>query len=185
MTKRFKRDGIDFWDLVDKTPGNGPSGDCWIWTGSSLKVLETGRGGYGTYKGGKNKILAHRFSYQEKIGNIPDGYQVLHKCDVRLCVNPSHLFIGTPKDNTWDMINKGRDYLTYYHKGEASPCAILKDADVIEARRRAPFETYSEIAKDLDVDVRTLSSAIIGRTFRHLPNSYVKQKHKFIGNWKK
>lgn len=52
---------------------------------------------------------AHRISYQTFIGPIPEGLLVLHRCDIRHCVNPEHLFVGTPKDNTDDMIKKGRD----------------------------------------------------------------------------
>ena len=77
---------------------------CWIWTASA-------RGsGYGQFylKKYKRQIEAHRASWLLHVGDIPDGLQVLHRCDVRLCVNPEHLFLGTAKDNTQDMIAKNR-----------------------------------------------------------------------------
>jgi hypothetical protein len=68
--------------------------------------------GYGQFNFLKDKrhrtILAHRMSYIVFNGAITDGLQVLHKCDVRNCVNPEHLFLGTQKDNIKDMLAKGR-----------------------------------------------------------------------------
>lgn len=86
----------------------GPTSGCWLWTGA------VGSGTYGTMtrniKGGKSLYkLAHRFSWERHNGPIPEGLCVLHKCDVRTCVNPGHLFLGTQKDNLHDMHKKGRD----------------------------------------------------------------------------
>ena len=51
---------------------------------------------------------AHRVAYEAFVGPIPEGMLVLHRCDIRHCVNPKHLFVGTAKQNTQDMIEKGR-----------------------------------------------------------------------------
>lgn len=78
------------------------NGECLEWTAS------TDTSGYGLFKV-KNKLMkAHRFSYQTFVGEIPDGMYVMHKCDNRICVLPSHLQLGTHQDNMDDKVRKGR-----------------------------------------------------------------------------
>jgi len=95
----------DFWKKVDKK--NGPSqpriGRCWIWLGSTYE-----RGGHAqAYYCGQGQP-AQRVAWTITHGGIPKGICVLHKCDNPICVRPSHLFLGTPKDNSQDMVRKGR-----------------------------------------------------------------------------
>jgi hypothetical protein len=75
---------------------------CWIWNGPLFKS------GYGRISNREKKLRAHRVSYEFYVGPIPDGLNVLHRCDNPLCVNPDHLFVGTHLDNMKDMEAKGR-----------------------------------------------------------------------------
>jgi len=81
----------------------GMEDSCWLWTSS------TDRDGYGQFAiVPSEKYQAHRFAYQLYVGPIPAGKVVMHTCDVRCCVNPDHLRVGTQADNMADMNAKGR-----------------------------------------------------------------------------
>lgn len=92
----------DLWAKIDT---RGP-GDCWPWTGGRNSS------GYGAKRmsvDGKHvSRLVHRMVWEIFNSDIPDGLVVCHKCDVKTCCNPAHMFLGTHKDNTQDMMRKGR-----------------------------------------------------------------------------
>lgn len=75
---------------------------CWIWQGAIKS------NGYGNVIVEGRTVLAHRRAWEQRHGPVPAGLCVLHHCDVRACVNPEHLFLGTKRDNTHDMMRKGR-----------------------------------------------------------------------------
>jgi HNH endonuclease len=88
-----------FWAQVLPEPNSG----CWVWTGA------THRGGYGAFSRRRSvSVSAHRMAWVLHHGAIPDGLDVLHRCDVPACVNPAHLWLGTHDDNMRDCATKGR-----------------------------------------------------------------------------
>lgn len=86
------------------------------------------RKGYGRIQMNGKKHFAHRASWRAFHGEIPDGLFVLHKCDVRCCVNPEHLFLGTNSDNMLDAYAKGR----IDRSGERNINAKLTVQDVLD-----------------------------------------------------
>lgn len=96
--------------------------DCWLFRGSHTNL------GYGIIHAAGEK-RAHRLAWVLFNGPIPNGMHVLHKCDVRCCVNPDHLFLGTHADNMRDMTQKGRGKLPRL-SGESNPLSKLTEKAV-------------------------------------------------------
>lgn len=120
-----------FWAKVER----GEPSACWLWKGA---VGSTGYGVYSTKVSGKKKSYgAHRFAWLLTHGPIePATLQVCHRCDVPLCVNPGHLFLGTQFENMADMIAKGRQYREGRDcHGELNGRAKLKQHQVEDIRR--------------------------------------------------
>jgi hypothetical protein len=93
-----------FWSKVKISTADA----CWLWQAATIR-------GYGQIGSGghpKRPLYAHRVAWELTHGAIPDDLNVLHRCDVPLCVNPAHLFLGTQHDNLADMVAKGRDRWT-------------------------------------------------------------------------
>jgi hypothetical protein len=96
---RYKR-GRSLIETIEAYSMPVPFCGCWIWTGAAAR--------YGSMKFGKRAGKAHRFSWEAYKGEIPAGLEVCHTCDVTLCVNPDHLFLGTHLENMHDRDRKGR-----------------------------------------------------------------------------
>lgn len=103
-------------------------GECWNWSGIK------NNNGYGRFSYKDSHRLSHRMSFMIFFGEIPDGKNVCHKCDNRLCVNPMHLWIGTQSENLKDAVSKGRMFRPNTN-GEKNGNSSLLLADVREIRR--------------------------------------------------
>ena len=107
-----------FWKFVRKDGPTMPHMDtpCWRWVGR----LSTH--GYGQIGSAARHLIASRVSFQMHCAAIPSGQCVLHRCDNPECTNPAHLFLGTKKENSQDMVRKAR-----HAHGTAHPKAKLTE----------------------------------------------------------
>jgi hypothetical protein len=97
-------------------------------------------------------------------GPVPEGVEVCHRCDVRNCVNPDHLFLGSHTANMQDAQLKGRT-----SRGEGRPLSQLAEDDVREIRRRAAAgESCYRIAKDYPVSNSQIENVVARRQWRHI-----------------
>lgn len=151
---------------------------CWLWTGT---VNGAGYGTIGLGSAAMGKGFVHRVSYELFVGPITKGMIVCHHCDVKRCVNPDHLFLGTYLDNIIDSQRKGRwrmgptwastDRMQWQKecRGERHGQSKLSDSDVAEIRRRhASGETMAELARHFPVTRRMISNIIHRRNWAHI-----------------
>lgn len=150
--------------LLSHIKVNDASG-CWEWQGS--KRHGYGRIIVGSRKDGTRKSKsAHRVSYELFCGEIPDGFDVCHKCDNPCCVNPDHLFVGTRQDNVNDREAKGRNKPP---KGTKNGRAKLTESDVLEIReKRRSGAFFYELAEEYGVCKKTIQDAVSGRNWANV-----------------
>lgn len=141
-----------FWAKVSKSSLDL----CWMWTAARNKR------GYGVIVDRDVSFLAHRLSWSLANGAIPSGLCVLHKCDVRACVNPDHLFLGTHLDNMADKTAKGRQA-----RGSKSWNAKLSEADVLAIRKTVG--SAKEVAAQYGVGVSIIGDIRRRQRWGHLP----------------
>lgn len=153
-----------FWEKVDD------SADCWVWKAAPHRGNHYGR--MMTRKG--HFESAHRLSYLLTFGEIPEGQQVLHKCDNRRCVNPAHLFLGTQLDNIRDMKSKGRaatgDRLRHPpQRGSLNHGSKLAEITVKEFKRRISLgESRAAVAKALRITRANAWAIAHGKSWAHI-----------------
>ena len=143
-------DQIRFESKFIKSDGD----QCWFWLGHLTN-------GYGRFTLNYKSCKAYRLSHELYIGPIPEGMHVLHKCDVRHCVNPSHLFLGTNQDNIADRQAKNRQA-----KGENQGQAKLTEEQVIAIR--ADTRPIRTIGKDYGISHPTVLMIQSRRTWKHV-----------------
>lgn len=136
----------------------GYSSPCWIWQKT------VGANGYG----GSRRLGqhgAHRVSYIAFIGPIEPGMMVCHSCDVRVCVNPDHLWKGTNLDNMRDMATKGRSR-SGAGKGSDHGRAKLTEDQVLAIR--ASKKTARQAALEYGVAMGTIAHIRARTSWRHI-----------------
>ncbi len=143
---------VDGWD--------GDASQCWNWIGGKNSR------GYGRFKiGGNVSCAAHRVSFSVANGYVPIGRVVCHSCDNPSCVNPAHLWAGAHRDNSHDMVTKGR-HKNGDLRGEKNPRAKLSADQVSVIKQRiARGETNTSIAQDYGVSHALISCIKRGRAW--------------------
>jgi len=143
-------DPLRIFDRVEHGPGN-----CWLYTGG----LQSS--GYGIVSLNGKSVGTHRLAYELKVGPIPDGMCVLHRCDVRRCINPDHLFLGSKGDNNTDRKTKGRNS---NRRGERNQSAKLNATSIKEIRELYAKGGISQrrLAEQFGVSQQQISCIIRG-----------------------
>lgn len=155
-----------FINRVSPEPNTG----CWLWAGAY-------RGKYPAF----GDYYGHRFAYEAFVGPIEDGHDVCHVCDMPMCVNPSHLFSGTRRDNIRDMIWKRRAHWQLDEernrrfgregrkaRGEDNGKAKLTDRDVVLIRRLSGLGAPNVVlAAAFEVSEPVISAVVRQKTWRH------------------
>lgn len=146
-----------FWSKVKK----GDPDECWMWGGS------VNRKGYGSFNTGKiyGTKIAHRFAHLFGHGFLHEDMLVCHSCDTPGCCNPGHLWQGSPRDNSEDMVLKGR-----VRRGELHWSTNLTEADISAIRALSKTGRFhqSTIAELFGTAQQTISRIVTNKDWRHV-----------------
>lgn len=153
-----------FWAFV--TPG-APD-ECWLWRGTIEGV------GYGRTRYMGEKWGAHRLSWTLHNGPIPEGLFVCHTCDTPSCVNPAHLFLGTPAENMGDKAAKARGKAMFPRghaitRGERHWSAKVDEATVRVLRARFDAgERVGDLAAAFGVSYHAVWQIVRRKSWKHI-----------------
>lgn len=144
---------VRFWRFVNKTE------TCWLWTGAH------GKYGLINEHASTRTLLAHRVSWELANGPIPDDLFVLHRCDVPLCVRVDHLWLGTAKDNSHDMVAKGRSPRNFGETNGSAKMAWEK-VRALRARHAQGGVSFAVLAEEFGIHTMTAFSIVKNKTWK-------------------
>lgn len=137
------------------------AGGCWLWAHSLT------RSGYGVFRQGGRAHRAHRASYRIFRGVVPGDLFVCHRCDVRACINPSHLWLGTAADNSADRDAKGRQaYVRPPIRTGANNHASKLSRESVEFIRANPDTPTKDLATRFGVSTNAINMVRRWRTWK-------------------
>jgi hypothetical protein len=161
LLKTFENAAADFKKYYH-IESRGYKTECWVWNSPDFY-----RGGYGRIWFSNNGMSAHRFSWLIHKGKIQKGIEVCHKCDVKECVNPGHLFLGTHLENIRDAYSKN---LIRNLRGVEQKSAKLDDEKVrmIRLNYKRGIRTYKFFADLFGVDQALIHRIVKRKSWAHV-----------------
>lgn len=145
-----------------------PNGGCWLWRGMVVGS------GYGMARFERKIYPAHRLAWKFFRGEIAPGLVVCHKCDIRTCVNPEHLFLGTHAENMKDMKEKGR---SPHGDGHSRAKLTTEQVRKIKAVLAEGLLSVSDIAREYGVTYSTIACIAKGKSWRHVKSTDVETQN--------
>lgn len=152
--------------LLQYSDRSGGEDACWVWTGTKR------RKGYGSITiNGKSRVVS-RVAYEFYHGSIPEGMFVCHTCDNPPCINPKHLFLGTPADNMRDRDEKGHHARCAPHhvrRGEENYLTKLTSQQVLEIRQlHEQGMSYSRLVRMFGIGKSTVADICTRKRWQHI-----------------
>lgn len=141
---------------------------CWIWTGSGDR--------YGVTCFNGKRMLAHHLLFRLAGNSIPAGMEVMHSCDTGLCVNPSHLSIGTHADNMADMVRKGRSRAPagekHWSRSDPERARLVARANIKRSHHSGERNSNAKITTEVAARIRAAHAANPSASMSQLGRSF-------------